>query len=96
MALAIIGKNLESFDLDSIDFEKPLDFDEVDVPGSTDLMELAHKLKLPFEKIHKLNPEIMRWITPPDAKTYKLRLPVGFRKKYAQCCSKKDLTLNLE
>jgi membrane-bound lytic murein transglycosylase D len=91
MALAIIGKNLKSFGFDEIDFHEPLDFDEVSVASSTDLVKLSEKLGVEFEEIQRLNPEILRWFTPPNADGYKLRIPPNTAEKFALCCAKADL-----
>jgi len=86
MALAIIGKNLKSFGLADIDFHEPLDFDEIKVPAMTDLFEVAKLLDIDFEELERLNPEILRWFTPPDMKEYTLRIPVGKKKLWHNCC----------
>jgi membrane-bound lytic murein transglycosylase D len=91
MALAIIGKNLKSFGFDEIDFHEPLDFDEVSVAPSTDLVKLSEMLGVEFEEIQRLNPEILRWFTPPNAEGYKLRIPPNTAEKYALCCAKADM-----
>lgn len=91
MALAIIGKNLKSFGFDDVEFHEPLDFDEVTVKPATDLVKLSEVLGVEFEEIQRLNPEILRWFTPPNVSDYKLRIPPNSAEKYAQCCSKLDL-----
>ena len=91
MALAIIGKNLKSFGFDDVEFHEPLDFDEVTVKGNTDLVKLSSLLEVDFEEIQRLNPEVLRWFTPPNADKYKLRLPPNSAEKFAQCCAKSDL-----
>lgn len=91
MALAIIGKNLKSFGFDDIDFHEPLDFDEIAVKPGTDLIKVAEALQVDFEEIQRLNPEIMRWFTPPNIADYKLRIPPNSAEKFAQCCAKLDL-----
>ena len=91
MALAIIGKNLKSFGFDDVEFHEPLDFDEVSVKPGTDLVKLSEALGVDFEEIQRLNPEVLRWFTPPNAESYKLRLPPNSAEKFAQCCSKLDL-----
>lgn len=91
MALAIIGKNLKSFGFDEIDFHEPLDFDEVTVAASTDLIKLSEMLGVEFEEIQRLNPEILRWFTPPNAEAYKLRIPPNTAEKFAQTCAKANL-----
>ena len=86
MALAIIGKNLKSFGLADIDFHEPLDFDEIKVPAMTDLFEVAKLLDIDFEELERLNPEILRWFTPPDMAEYTLRIPVGKKNLWRNCC----------
>lgn len=86
MALAIIGKNLKAFGLENIDFHEPLDFEEIEVPPSTDLELLAKDLDIDFEELHRLNPELMRWFIPPNVDSYVLRVPVGVKEKWQDCC----------
>ena len=92
MALAIIGKNLRSFDFGDIDFHEPLDFQEIQIAGGVDLINLAEDLEVEFEEIQRLNPEILRWFSPPNLKTYNLRVPVGVKAKYLECCQSKNYT----
>ncbi|MEX0798172.1 MAG: transglycosylase SLT domain-containing protein [Bacteriovoracaceae bacterium] len=77
MALAIIGKNLKTFGFEPIEFKKPLDFQEIEVPGNTDLYKVAEVVGSDFDEMKKYNPEILRWQTPPKMENYILRVPVG-------------------
>ena len=89
MALAIIGKNLKSFGLEGIDFQDQLAFDTITVAGGVDLVVLAKEMKIPFEEIQKFNPEILRWFTPPYVETYRLKVPLGMKKTFEECCIEK-------
>lgn len=91
MALAIIGKNLKSFGFDDVEFHEPLDFDEISVPAGTDLVKLSEMMGIDFEEIQRLNPEVLRWFTPPNIADYRLRLPSNTAEKFAECCAKADL-----
>ncbi|MBC7713373.1 MAG: transglycosylase SLT domain-containing protein, partial [Rhizobacter sp.] len=91
MALAIIGKNLKSFGFEDVEFHEPLDFDEITVAGGTDLIKLSETMGLDFEEVQRLNPEVLRWFTPPNIAEYRLRLPPNSAEKFAQCCAKTDL-----
>lgn len=108
MALAIIGKNLESFGFNDLSFDHALDYDQIQVPGNTDLFEVAAALEIPFEELQRYNPELIRWQTPPMEATYGLRVPVGLQakwdsledksvvqaSKYSYWTSKKSFTLS--
>lgn len=64
----------------------PLAFEEVTVPDATTLDVVAEAAGVAQEEIERLNPEIVRGITPPGRETV-LRVPVGagltFRDRYA-------------
>ncbi len=90
MALAIIGKNLKSFGFEDIDFHEELDFDEIDVKGGQDLFAISEALGVELEELQRLNPEIMRWFTPPNVETYKLRVPTGKAIAWNECCKAQD------
>ena len=95
MALAIIGKNLKSFGFEGIDFHEPLDFDEISIGPGVDLMKLSEMIGTPFEEIQRLNPEILRWFTPFDRESYPLRVPVGKKVAYENCCTDKVVLANM-
>lgn len=77
MALAIIGKNLDVFGFHEIQFERPLDYEEIMVKGNADLYDVADVLDIDFEELKRYNPEITRWQVPPYVESYPLRIPVG-------------------
>lgn len=83
MALAIIGKNLDSFGFkDEIRFQQPLDYEEIMVKGNADLYQIAEVLQLDFEDLKRYNPEIVRWQIPPYLEGYPLRVPVGAKDEW--------------
>ena len=87
MALAIIGKNLKSFGFEDVAFQDTLDFEIVSVPGEMDLYNVAEALGTTYEEVHRWNPEILRWITPPAAISYDLKLPYNLKEKWLNCCA---------
>ena len=87
MALAIIGKNLRAFGFKDINFHEPLDFEEIEIEGMSDLFQIAEVLDMDFKELQRLNPEILRWFTPPN-ESYKLRVPVGAKVVWNKCCRK--------
>lgn len=84
MALAIIGKNLDVFGFNEINFEQALDYEEIMVKGNADLYEVAEVLQLDFEEVKRYNPEIVRWQIPPYMDNYPLRVPVGAKDEWEE------------
>jgi membrane-bound lytic murein transglycosylase D len=81
MAATIIAKNPEAygFTIPSVD---PYAYDEVVLSESTDLRLAARCAGTTYEAVKELNPELKRWVTPPDAERYVLRIPKGTRETF--------------
>lgn len=76
MAATIIAKSPEAYGFTLTPVE-PYAFDEVIITESTDLRLIAECAGTTYETVKELNPELKRWVTPPDATRYALRLPPG-------------------
>lgn len=94
MALAIIGKNLSSFGYDYIEFDQPIEFETIEVPGNSDLYSIAEALDYDFQELKNWNPELLRWQTPPEV-SYFLRVPVGMKEKWDGCCIGKNFNATM-
>ncbi len=81
MAATIIAKNPEAYGF-SVSTNEPYKFDEVVLDESADLRLVARCANCTYEDIKELNPEIKRWITPPQYDHYTLRLPVGKKEAF--------------
>ena len=59
---------------------------EVEVQSPADLFKVASAAGMTYMEFKSMNPELLRWITPADVKTYKIRIPLSrkdaFNKKY--------------
>ena len=81
MALDPTGYGFDITPADSLDYEYTI------VNESIDLSVLAKCAKTDVETLRALNPELLRWCTPPGYKGYELRIPAGkstvFRENYA-------------
>ncbi len=55
----------------------PLRYDVVTIDGSVDLKVLAKCAETDVESLRDLNPELLRWCTPPGMKEYSFRVPSG-------------------
>ncbi len=76
MAATIIAKNPEAYGF-TVQPAGLYVYDEVVIPESTDLRLIARCAGTTYETVKELNPELKRWVTPPDTTHYILRLPVG-------------------
>jgi membrane-bound lytic murein transglycosylase D len=82
MAATIIAKDPESYGF----AVQPYDlfvYDEVILAESTDLRLAARCAGTTYDVIKELNPELKRWVTPPDTTNYVLRVPQGTAATFA-------------
>ncbi|MFZ3065235.1 MAG: transglycosylase SLT domain-containing protein [Nitrospirota bacterium] len=83
MAATIIAKNPEEYGFD-IKYLEPIQYEEVIIPESTDLRVIARCAGVSYEEIKELNPELRRWITPPNVETYTLKIPDGTKEVFLE------------
>ena len=88
IAAALIAKNPAKYGFKNVDYEAPVVFDEAAIETPMDLRVAAKCAGVSYEEIKALNPELLHWLTPPDAKDYKIKIPTGteakFRQRYAE------------
>ncbi len=69
---------------------------EVEIPSPADLFKVSSAAGLSYMEFKSMNPELLRWVTPPDNKTYKIRIPMSrkesFNKKYFDPSFQRDVT----
>lgn len=83
IAATIIAKNPEKYGLE-VEYEKPIEFDTVIVDKPIDLKTIAEVLSVSVEEIRELNPELLRDVTPPQYRSYPLRVPVNTKEVFTQ------------
>jgi membrane-bound lytic murein transglycosylase D len=81
MAATIIAKNPEAYGFTAT-AANPYQYDEVVIEESTDLRLIARCAECTYQDIKELNPEIKRWVTPPNYDRYMLRIPVGKKETF--------------
>jgi membrane-bound lytic murein transglycosylase D len=81
MAATIIAKNPEAYGF-TLPHVEPYKYDEVVIEESTDLRLVARAAGCTYEEIKELNPELRRWVTPPQIKNYTLRIPAGKKETF--------------
>jgi soluble lytic murein transglycosylase-like protein len=55
---------------------------EFDVQSPADLLKVARAAGLSYQTVKSLNPELLRWCTPPSMGAYRIRLPASTRDKF--------------
>lgn len=76
IAAALIAKQPEKFGFAAIDYDKPLEYDEVEVDSQTDLGVIATLINSSYDEIVDLNPALVRGITPAG-ENYLVKVPKG-------------------
>ena len=77
IAAALIAKDPEKYGFVDIEYWEPLQYEKVEVPPVTDLRLIAKACEASVEELKELNPELLRWCTPPDSQEYEIRIPFG-------------------
>jgi membrane-bound lytic murein transglycosylase D len=84
IAASLIASNPGDFGFEDIEYNQPMSYDEVELDSPIDLSVAAECADTDIEVIRKLNPELRRWCTPPDAPLYILRIPQGTRETFLE------------
>ncbi len=81
LAAVIIAHHPEKYGF-TIHPEAKWNPDTLKISKSYDLNKVAAALSVPATDLKALNPEIRRWISPPNDDNYVLRLPQGTKQKF--------------
>lgn len=81
-AATIIAKDPEKYGFSEVEFEDEIRWDEVTVDRCLDLKVIAREIGCSYDDLKTLNPELLRQYTPPNVKSYKLKIPVGHSPKF--------------
>jgi len=84
IAAALIAKSPEKYGFKDIDYDPPLEWDEVILPPGTSLEAVAMCAQISLEEIKNLNPHLLRQCTPPDL-SYPVRIPKGKETTFWEC-----------
>ena len=76
LAMGHIAKEPEKHGFTDLEFQEPLQFEEVAVPGGTRLGEVARVAGVDAEVLEDLNPHLVKKQTPPG-REWAVRVPVG-------------------
>ncbi|MCC5926734.1 MAG: LysM peptidoglycan-binding domain-containing protein [Bacteroidetes bacterium] len=84
IAATIVAMNPKEFGFDPKLDAAPWAYDLVPVQGSVDLNTLAEFAGITTQELRNLNPELLRWATPPGRTPYQLKIPVGTKEKFLE------------
>lgn len=88
IAAALIAKNPERYGFKGIEYDDPIEYEKVKVPPATDLRIVAKCCGTTYKEIKLLNPELLRWCTPPYEPYYELKIPKGKKGAFLRCFAK--------
>jgi len=75
IAAALIAKDPEKYGFVDIEYQEPLQYEKVRVPAVIDLRLIAKACEISVDELKDLNPELLRWCTPPDSPDYEIKIP---------------------
>jgi len=90
VAIATIAAKPELFGLSQISYEAPLAYEEIELTASLSLNTLAELTAADPAALRELNPALLRQRTPPGARAYRVKVPVGKAAIYAAMMLDKD------
>ena len=84
IAATLIAKSPALYGFRNIKYRAPFQFEEMSVPGGTDLNNLAKYLGVKGSYMKALNPDLLRGFIPREIKSHRIKIPVGSRKLVSQ------------
>lgn len=82
IAAAMIAKDPDKYGFRNVPYESAVGFEEAEIDAPIDLRVAAKCAGTTYEEIKTLNPELLHWVTPPQGKTYQLKVPAGSKGKF--------------
>jgi hypothetical protein len=55
---------------------------EIEVPSPADLLMIAQAAGLSYQTVKQLNPDVLRWCTPPMVSTFRVKLPALVKDRF--------------
>lgn len=81
VAAKLIAENPSEFGFNDLEYHDTLNYEEVIIPSPVELSTLAEVAGVRVEEIKELNPELLRWCTPPDVEEYTLKVSPEAKQK---------------
>ncbi len=84
IAATLIAKSPALYGFRNLNYQVPYRFEEVFVPGGTDLGNLARYLGVKERYLRDLNPDLLRGFVPREVRGHRIKVPVGSRGQVRQ------------
>ncbi|MBI5492793.1 MAG: transglycosylase SLT domain-containing protein [Deltaproteobacteria bacterium] len=88
LAALTIAKDPTNYGFEKIEYADSLPYEKAKVPGATDLRVIAEAAGTTVDEIKRLNPELLRWFTPPNYPDYEIKIPAGTSAQFIENMSK--------
>ncbi len=77
LAAVIVARNPVQYGVTLPPAPDPVAFETLEVTSPVDLRRLSEAIGQPVTALQALNPSLRRWVTPPRAESFSLRVPEG-------------------
>jgi membrane-bound lytic murein transglycosylase D len=77
IAATLIAKSPALYGFRDLDYSIPYKFEEIYVPGGTDLQSLAEYLNVDQRYLKELNPDLLRGFVPREVRKHLIKVPIG-------------------
>lgn len=82
IAAAMVAMNHEDFGFETPKTTRVYEYDVAEIKGSVELSVLAQFAGITTEELRSLNPELLRFATPPGQNPYPLKIPKGTSEQF--------------
>lgn len=82
IAASLVAMNYEDFGFESPPATRIYEYDIVEIEGSVELSVLAEFAGISTRELRDLNPELLRFATPPGPNPYPLKIPKGQKNEF--------------
>jgi membrane-bound lytic murein transglycosylase D len=84
IAATLISKAPSLYGFRELEYQMPLSYESIMVPGGTDLINLAAYLGVSEKSLKELNPELIKGFIPRTVRSHRIRVPKGSSLTVAQ------------
>jgi len=75
IAALLIAKEPAKYGFTDIEYQPQITYGKVNIPVATDLRVIAKACECSFDDIKELNPQLLKWFTPPTGSEYEIKVP---------------------